>query len=166
MHRGLIIAAAAAATLTAACATGRGTPDATAGTATDATAARMSLHAQEAAFLAALAQRDLDRTASFFADDAVLHVANMPPLQGRAAVHRFYGNVFQFMQTSAPASELVRVAASGDLGYSMGRVTNVFAGEGGPVEYAGKYLLVWERHGSEWRIATYSISSNQPETRR
>jgi ketosteroid isomerase-like protein len=118
------------------------------------------LQQRHAAFLAALGARDAEQTASYFADDAVLHVANMPPVQGRTAIAMFYGNVFRFMTTSRPTTETVRVAASADLAYTAGSVTNAFQGEQGPVSYAGKYLLVWERRASVWSIVVYSLSSN------
>jgi ketosteroid isomerase-like protein len=129
-------------------------------------APRLELQAREASFLAALAAKDVERTVGHFAEDAVLHVANMPPVRGRSAIRQFYGNVFRFLDSSAPVSEMIRASSVGDMGYSMGRVTNTFTGQDGPVEYAGKYLLVWERRGEEWLIATYSISNDQAEARR
>jgi uncharacterized protein (TIGR02246 family) len=126
-------------------------------------AARDALEAREATFLAALAARDADAVAAHFADDGMLHIANMPPVRGRAAIRQFHVNVFRFMTSSAAVPETLRVSAVGDLGYSAGRVANVFAGEQGPMEYAGKYLIAWEQRGGQWLAAVYSISSNQPE---
>lgn len=40
---------------------------------------------------AALEARDADTTAALFADEAVVHVANMPPIEGRSAIREFYG---------------------------------------------------------------------------
>ncbi len=124
------------------------------------------LHQRQADFLAALSARDLEQTVAHFADDAVLHVANMPPVQGREAIQRFYGNVFRFLSASDPVPELTRVADDADMAYTTGRVTNTFAGPDGPVEHTGKYLLVWERRGGDWAIVVYSISSNQPDPAR
>jgi uncharacterized protein (TIGR02246 family) len=123
-------------------------------------AAEQDLRQRHAAFLEALSARDATQVASFFAEDAVLHIANMPPVQGRTAIASFYGNVFRFMTASQPTTQTVRVAASADLAYTAGSVTNAFQGEQGPVEYAGKYLLVWERRGGAWSVVVYSLSSN------
>jgi ketosteroid isomerase-like protein len=155
LHRRLLLLATAAA-LAAAC-TPRPFPG--------APAARADLQEREATFLAALAAKNPEQAAAHFADDAVLHVANMPPVQGRNAIREFYANIFRFLDSSVSASEVVRTSSSGDMGYSLGRVTNVFASEHGRMEYAGKYILVWERRGEQWLIATYSISNNQPEAR-
>lgn len=157
MHARVMLLAGIAAILTAAC-----TPRPFAG----GPEPRAELQAREASFLAALAAKDVDQTVDHFAEDAVLHVANMAPVRGRPAIRQFYGNVFRFLDASAPVSEMVRTSSVGDMGYSMGRVTNTFTGQEGPVEFAGKYLLVWERRGDEWLIATYSISNDQAETRR
>jgi uncharacterized protein (TIGR02246 family) len=127
---------------------------------------RAALEARQADFLAALAARDAERTAAHFADDGTLHVAGMPPVHGRAAIHRFYGNVFRFMRASAATPELLRMSLGADMAYGTGRVTNVFDGAEGPVEHAGKFLLVWERRGGEWAIAVYGISSDRPDANR
>jgi ketosteroid isomerase-like protein len=155
LHRRLLLLATAAA-LTAAC-----TPRPFA----SGPAALADLQEREASVLAALTSKNPEQAAAHFADDAVLHVANMAPVRGRDAIREFYANVFRFLDTSASASEVVRTSSSGDMGYSLGRVTNVFASQHGRMEYAGKYILVWERHGEEWLITTYSISNNQPEAR-
>lgn len=127
---------------------------------------REILQQREHDFLAALGTRDLEKTTAYFADDATLHVANMPPIQGRSAIAQFYGNAFRFLQTSEAIPGLLRVSGSADFAYSAGRVSNVFEGAEGRVEYAGKYLLVWENQAGEWVIVFYSISNNQADTRR
>jgi ketosteroid isomerase-like protein len=127
---------------------------------------RETLQQRQDAFLTALAARDLEQTVTHFAEDAVLHIANLPPVQGRGAIQRFYGNVFRFLSASQPTAETIRVSDSADLAYSVGRVTNVFQGEQGPVEYTGKFLLVWERRAGEWVVAVYSLSNDRPEASR
>jgi ketosteroid isomerase-like protein len=111
-------------------------------------------------FLAALRARDADRTASHFADDAVLHVAERPAIRGRAAIREFYGNVFRFLSSSASTPPHVSVSQSGDMAYTTGAVANVFAGQQGQLQFTGKYLLVWERRAGEWFIVAYTLSSD------
>jgi uncharacterized protein (TIGR02246 family) len=124
---------------------------------------RAALQQQERAFLAALGARDLQRALTYFAEDAVLHVANSPPVHGRSAIGQFYGNVFRFMLASEATPERVRISGGTDLAYSVGRVNNVFQGGQGRMEYEGKYLLVWERRADEWLIVLYAVSSNRAE---
>lgn len=122
-----------------------------------------ALQQRERDFLAAMQAKDLERTAAYFAESAVLHVANMAPVEGRAAIRQFYGNVFRFLNSSASTPEALRVASGGDMAYSVGRVTNIFQGPQGPVQYAGKYLLVWEKRENVWSIVAYSVSNNRAE---
>jgi uncharacterized protein (TIGR02246 family) len=131
-----------------------------------AAAERDRLEQRQSSFLAALAARDAERTSAHFAADAVLHVAGMPPVQGRDAIRAFYGNVFRFIAASRATPELLQVSASADLAYTTGSVVNTFQAEQGPVEFAGKYLLVWEQRARDWVIVVYSLSSNQPDAGR
>lgn len=124
------------------------------------------LEQRQATFLSAFAARDLDQATEHFATDAVLHVASMPAIRGRSAIREFYGNVFRFMTASEATPETTRLSGSADMAYTVGRVTNTFRGEQGPVEYEGKYLLGWERREGTWSIVFYSISSNRPDTSR
>jgi ketosteroid isomerase-like protein len=121
---------------------------------------REALRQRERGFLAALGAGDLERTTAYFAQDAMLHVANMPSLRGRPAIVQFYGNLFRFLRTSEAMPETMHVSASGDLAYTSGRVSNVFRGEQGTSEFAGKYLLIWEKRAGEWEVVVYSISDD------
>jgi ketosteroid isomerase-like protein len=129
-------------------------------------AERTRVEERQGGFLAALGERDVERVAGFFAEDAVLHIAGMPAVRGRKAIQRFYANVFRALSASTATPELLRVGSGADLAYGAGRVTNIFAGGAGPVEYAGKYLLVWERRGGEWWIMAYGVSSDRPDPAR
>jgi ketosteroid isomerase-like protein len=129
-------------------------------------AERAALEQRQAGFLAAVAARDADRAAAFFAADAVLHIAGMPPVQGRTAIGAFYGNVFRFMAASRSTPASLRISSSGGMAWAAGSVVNSFQADQGTVEHAGKYLLVWEQHAGEWWIAAYGISSNQADAGR
>jgi len=108
-----------------------------------------------------MSEQDADLAATFFAEDAMLHIANMPPVQGRESIARFYGNVFRFQSASTSVPEQLQVSASSDLAYSRGSSNNVFDGPDDAIEYAGKYLLVWQRPSDTWEIVMYSLSNNQ-----
>jgi ketosteroid isomerase-like protein len=128
---------------------------------------RALLEARQEEFHAALAARDADRTAALFAETAVLHVANMPEVRGRAAILAFYGNLFGFLSASTAVPGALHLAASGDLAYGTGTAANVFRRpDGGTQEYTGKYVLVWRRLEGEWRIVLYGVSSDRPDAGR
>jgi ketosteroid isomerase-like protein len=126
-------------------------------------AAPEALNRRQDALFDALSARDPDRAASFFADDGVLHVAGMPPIEGSVAIRRFYGNVFRHLTRSTAVPLSTHVSASGDLAFGTGVTVNEFNSPEGPVEYEGKYVLVWKMTAGEWWVQLYGISSNQPE---
>lgn len=136
------------------------------GAASSVAAKGESLQQRQDGFLAAMGARDIEVATAYFAEDALLQVANMPQIQGRDAIHRFYGNVFRFLRESTPTLEMTRESAGADMAYSVGRVRNVFEGEQGRVEYSGKFLLVWEKREGGWEIAVYSISNDSQEPSR
>jgi ketosteroid isomerase-like protein len=121
------------------------------------------LQARQNGFLEGMSARDLDRTVPYFAEDATLHIANMPSVRGREAIGRFYGNVFRFMRESTAVPEMMAMSVSADLAYAHGTVMNTFGGAEGRVEYSGKYLLVWKRVAGEWLIAHYGVSNDHPD---
>ncbi|CAN5728203.1 hypothetical protein BH23GEM11_BH23GEM11_04530 [soil metagenome] len=115
------------------------------------------LEARERAFLAALSARDAEAAAAHFTDEGMLHIANMPTIEGRPAIRQFYGNVFRSMQASDAEPDRMRLSSGSDMAWTSGRVSNAFDSDEGPVAYSGRYLLVWERRGGEWFIVVYSL---------
>jgi len=124
------------------------------------------LEQRQAAFLAAMAARDAERTAAFFADGAVLHIAGMPAIEGRDAIRGFYGNMFGFLAESAAVPRTLELSAGGDMAYSHGTTSNTFRGPQGTSTYTGKYVLVWRRIDGDWRIVLYAVSSDAADAGR
>lgn len=122
-----------------------------------------SLRQRQSDFLEALTAKDPDQVAAHCAEDAVIHIANLPPIHGREAIRQLYRNIFRFLRASTYTPEVLRMSSSGDVAYSAGGVTTAFDGEQGLVEYPGKYLLVWEQREGAWLIVAYSISNNQSD---
>jgi uncharacterized protein (TIGR02246 family) len=121
-----------------------------------------ALAERQDAFLAAMEAKDAERAGALFAGDAILHIANRPALQGRTAIQQFYATMFGFLSASQATPELMEIAACGDMAYAIGSVANEFRGPQGATKHLGKYLLVWRKLEGEWRIAVYSVSSNEP----
>jgi ketosteroid isomerase-like protein len=115
------------------------------------------------AFFAAVAAQDTDKILELFAESAVVHIANRPPIEGREAIGQFYSTLFGFLSASTALQESINISESGDMAYSFGRTINEFRDPQGTIEYTGKYILIWEKHEGEWMIILYGISSNQPD---
>jgi uncharacterized protein (TIGR02246 family) len=137
--------------LAAGCAQFRASPD---------DSERLGLDQRQAEFVAAVAARDADGTAALFAEDAVLHVANMAPIEGREAIRQFYGNMYDFLSASGATPESTVVSESGDMAYTIGRTSSEFHSPEGTRKFSGKYALVWRELGGDWMIVLYAISSN------
>lgn len=118
------------------------------------------LEASTLAFYEAMNRDALDELTSLFSPDAFLHVAGMPAIHGSEAIGGFFANLLPFHASAAPTLHEVKVSDGGDLGFAAGLVTNRFESPGGSVEFQGKFILIWEHDGSDWRIRGYSTSSD------
>jgi ketosteroid isomerase-like protein len=117
-------------------------------------------------FLEAMASRDVDGIASLFTEGAVLHVVNLPPVEGRDAIVQFFGNLFGSLTASHAEVEETHMSAGADMAYSFGKTTNHFQRGEGIQSYGGKFALVWVKIEGEWVIVLHSVSSNQQEAAR
>ncbi len=156
MNRALLLVVAFVLTLGNGCAI-----QPVAGPELDPTAERQRLEQRQGDFLAALSARDLEQVLAHFDEDALVHIANMPPFRGRDAIARLYGNVFRFLKSAEYRPDFIRISECAGMAYSAGSVTTVFIGQDGPVEYHGKFLLVWAKRNDEWLVTAYSISNNE-----
>ncbi|CAN5482121.1 hypothetical protein BH09PLA1_BH09PLA1_01950 [soil metagenome] len=94
---------------------------------------------------AAAAARDVERVASFYADDAVVYPPNEPVAKGKAAATKVWAQML-----SDPSFKLTWKAthaeARGDLGFTAGTYELSMTGpDGKPMTEKGKYLCVWEK---------------------
>jgi uncharacterized protein (TIGR02246 family) len=126
-------------------------------------AASEAVERRQAGFISAMAERDAGALASYFAEDAVMHLAGRPPIEGRAAIGQLYTRMFGYLRESRFTPSALHVAGAGDMAVVHGETANVFGGPDGTVEYVGKYSMVWRRYGDEWLIALYSVSSNESD---
>ena len=152
----LLIASISSLLLLAACASGP---------APAAERERVALQARQSAFLQATSTKDAQQLASYFAEDGVLQIPNIPAVEGRAAIVKFYGNVLRFLSSSTSTQERLEITSETNPAYGSGSVTNVFESPQGRQEFTGQYRLTWQKQQGEWRILAYSLSSGSAETR-
>jgi len=103
---------------------------------------------------AAAAKRDVDRVASFYAEDAIAYPPNEPMAVGRAAAKKVWASYF-----ADPTFKIswktthARVSKSGELGFTAGTYEDSFKGpDGKVVTEQGKYVCTWmkQKDGS-WK---------------
>lgn len=124
-----------------------------------------ALREADAAIQEALARRDLERTMSFYAEDAVLLPAAEPLIRGKAAIREEWKHLFaipDFRTTSTLTR--VEVARSADLAYTMGTYLATMMGEDGrEVTEPGKWVSVWKKQpDGSWRIVVDTYNTDVP----
>jgi ketosteroid isomerase-like protein len=95
----------------------------------------------------AAAARDVDKVASFYADDAIAYPPNEPAAKGREAAKKVWAAYF-----AEPTFKIswktnhAEVAKSGDIGFTSGTYEDSFKGpDGKMVSEKGKYVCMWKK---------------------
>jgi uncharacterized protein (TIGR02246 family) len=119
----------------------------------------------EAEWLNAVQAKDVERTVSYWADDAAVLPPGAPPVTGKAQIRKMVSEHFALpgfvlsWQTSG-----VEVSRSGDLAYTMG--TNEFRmndAKGNPFSERGKYVTVWRKQpDGTWKCIMDIWNSSPP----
>lgn len=118
----------------------------------------------DAKWSAAAAARDVDKTVSYYADDATVLPANAPTATTKDAIRK----VWQDLLTSPGAAvswktTKVEVARSGDLACTVGTYElTMNDATGKPVNDRGKYVAVWEKKGGTWKCGVDIWNSDLP----
>jgi ketosteroid isomerase-like protein len=108
--------------------------------------------------------KDVDRIVSYWADDAVLYPPGEAVLSGKPAIRKYLSDRLKapwFSISWKPAKAVV--AASGDVGYTMGsNEISVADAKGKVIRKPGRYLTVWRRNGGgPWR-STVEVWTDAP----
>lgn len=116
-------------------------------------AQRLMKRDQEWSQLAA-AGKDVERTAAFWADDAVIIPQGQPVVEGRAAIHAFVADAFATpgFRISWKSARPV-FSPDGRFAYMRGvNTTTMAAADGSPVTLSGRGLTIWRLDtDGQWR---------------
>ncbi len=113
----------------------------------DLEAERRAILAQDEAWAAAAAAKDLERTLAYWTDDATLMPPDMPALKGRDAIRQYVAAGFQApgFSVSWKAQE-VDVAGDGAIAYEIASNQFTIADSRGAVHTTqGKGVTVWRK---------------------
>lgn len=128
--------------------------------ATDETAIR----AASAEWAKVAAAKDLEKTLSYYADDASMFPFNMPVITGPEARRKAWGGWFSLPElVFFNAATKVEVAKSGDLAYEIGTFKESFKDDkAAPVNLVGKYVVVWKKQPSgQWKAIIDIFNTDQ-----
>jgi ketosteroid isomerase-like protein len=117
------------------------------------------------AFNEAVRAKNVDKAASFYADDAFNFGSNSPTLTTKEATRADMQSDFSVPGwTISWKTTSVVVARSGDLAYEHGRYRyTTTEKDGKPETKTGNYLLVWRKlPGGDWKIAVDTDAEDPP----
>jgi ketosteroid isomerase-like protein len=109
--------------------------------------------------------KDVDKTASYYSDDALVLPPNMPAIQGRQQSRAMWQGMFGVPGFGGGWKvSKVEVARSGDLAYLTGtyelRETDA---SGKPTTDKGKYLEIWKKQADgNWKCVVDMFNSDLP----
>jgi ketosteroid isomerase-like protein len=129
------------------------------------TKAEQALREADVAWSKAAESKDLDKTLSYYSDDATVLPPNAPAATTKEAIRKVWqdmlatpGFVISWKATK------VEVAKSGDLGFVSGTYeVTMNDASGKPVSEKGKYVEVWKKQADgKWKCGTDTWNSDLP----
>lgn len=123
-----------------------------------------TIRAYSAAASLAAHAKDVDKVASFYADDAIAFSDNGATTTTKEAMRADMQKGFSEPGTISWKTSVIGVARSGDLAYEHGRYTYTTPEKDGKNKtQTGNYLLVWRKPpGGDWRIAVDTDTADPP----
>jgi uncharacterized protein (TIGR02246 family) len=108
--------------------------------------------------------KDLDKTVSYYADDASALPFNAPIATGKDAIRQLWQHLMSlpgFSLTFAPTR--IDISKSGDMAYEIGTFelkTN--DAQGNPTTTPGKYVVAWTKNAKgQWKVEADIFNTNK-----
>jgi ketosteroid isomerase-like protein len=106
--------------------------------------------------------KDLDKTVSFYADDAVVLPPNAPMVTSKTGIRDLWKGFLDSLTDISWKTTRVEMAKSGDVGYLIGTYTMTMK-DG--IKDTGKYCEVWKKQtDGKWKVVADMFSSDLPAT--
>jgi ketosteroid isomerase-like protein len=112
---------------------------------------------------AAAAAKDVAASAAFYAPDGRIMPSDMPAAVGQAAIGEVWKGWFKLKDvnlTFGPTN--ITISEAADMAYDIGSWSIAFTGDNGPAKDHGKYVVVWKKVGSDWKVAADIFNSDGP----
>jgi uncharacterized protein (TIGR02246 family) len=143
-------------------------PTAPATPAVDIAAEQGKLRDLESAWAAAALAKDVEKSVSFYADDAILLDPGAPAAKGKDAIHAAWKGMLSDPNSKLVfASNRIEVSSSGDLASTTGSYTMTMTNPKTkkPVEDKGTYLTVYKKQADgNWKaIEDVAVSEIPPK---
>ncbi len=112
----------------------------------------------------AVGAKDVEKTMSYYADDALMTLPNIPTLTGKDPIRTLWKSLLESPGFAGSwKATKVEVARSGDLAYVTGTYEITEHDESGnPMTDKGKYLKNWKKQADgSWKCVADMFSSDQ-----
>jgi ketosteroid isomerase-like protein len=131
------------------------------GTAADTkSATEQALRDADAEWSKVAAAKDLDKTVSFYADDAMVLPPNEPMVTSKTGILNLWKGFLDSLTDISWKTTRVETAKSGDMGYLIGTYAMTMI-DG--TKDTGKYCEVWKKQADgKWKVAADMFSSDLP----
>jgi ketosteroid isomerase-like protein len=103
--------------------------------------------------------KDLDKTVSFYADDAVVLPPNEPMITTKEGVRNLWKGFLDSLSSISWTTTRVEASKSGDMACLIG--TYELTMKDGTKDH-GKYCEVWQKRGGAWKVTSDMFSSDLP----
>jgi ketosteroid isomerase-like protein len=103
--------------------------------------------------------KDLEKTVSYYADDAIVLPPNQPMVTTKEGIRNLWKGFLDSLQTISWNTTRVEVSKSGDMATTTG--TYEMTMKDGSKDM-GKYCETWEKKSGTWKVATDMFSSDLP----
>jgi len=123
-----------------------------------------AVRAASAEWAKVAAAKDLEKTISYYAEDASMFPPNAPIVTGPEARRKMWTQLFSPAEVVfSNGATKVEIAKSGDLAYEIGTFQYAFKDDkGNPVKQVGKYVVVWKKQsGGEWKAIVDIFNTDQ-----
>lgn len=123
-----------------------------------------AIRAASADWARAAAAKDLEKTLSYYADDASMFPPNMPFVAGPDARRKTWTELLAPAElVFSNAATKVEAARSGDLAYETGTFEESFKDANGqPARVTGKYVVVWKKQSNgQWKAIVDIFNTDQ-----
>ena len=109
------------------------------------------------------AAKDLEKTLSYYTDDASLFPPNAPVMTGADARRKAWTAMLAHTDLTLSFATTKVEQRSGDLGYETGTVEESFKDDAGkPVHVTGKYAGVWKKQADgQWKAVVDIFNSDK-----